>query len=481
VPPHLLRPRSDYTPVVEWYQLRARKFSVDFKELLRIAQRRWLTIVVFFFLGLLGGGALTYFQTPTYESKARIFIAVESSEDGANDIAGIYFASQRVESYAQLATSRELMQRVILRLNLGLTPDELAAKIKASVAELTVIIEIKVHDDAPDRAQEIAKAESEVFTNYLAELETSPIKATVVDPASYSAIQVSPKPVLNLVVAGVLGLVIGAGMALLRDLLDNTIGSASDVENTIDAPVLSSVAYDSDVPRHPLLTEVGSHSTRVEAFRLLRTNLQFLDLDARPRALVITSAVPSEGKTSTATNLAIALAQTGLRVLLVDGDLRRPKVASVLGLERSVGLTTVLVGRSELQDSIQKHTDSGIYFLASGPIPPNPTEVLQSRAAQELFDRVSQMFDMVIIDGPPLLPVSDAAIMARDVDGAILVVRHGKTTKEQLKQAALRLAQVDANLLGVMVNMTPKRGGKGSGYGYGYGYAYGYGPEKHKS
>lgn len=448
-----------------------------------MAQRRWLTIVVFFFLGLLGGGALTYFQTPTYESTARVFISAESKADGTSTeaVASSYFAAQRVQSYSQLATSRELMQRVISRLNLNLTPTQLADKIESSVADQTVIIVLKVQDDAPDVAQSIAKAESEAFTDYISELETSPVKATVVDPASYNATQVSPRPLLNLVIAGVLGLVLGIAMALLRDLLDNTISSATDVESTIDAPVLSSVAYDSDVPRHPLLTEVGSHSTRVEAFRLLRTNLQFLDLDTRPRAIVITSAVPSEGKTSTATNLAIALAQTGLRVLLVDGDLRRPKVASVLGLERSVGLTTVLVGRSELQDSIQKHTDSGIYFLASGPIPPNPTEVLQSRAAQELFTRVSQMFDMVIIDGPPLLPVSDAAIMARDVDGAILVVRHGKTTKEQLKQAALRLNQVDANLLGVMVNMTPKRGGKGSGYGYGYGYAYGYGPEKHKS
>jgi capsular exopolysaccharide synthesis family protein len=456
---------------------------VDFKELLRMAQRRWLTIVVFFLIGLLGGGALTYFQTPQYESKTRVFIAAEAGDDTANgSIVSAYFAQQRVASYARLATSRELMQRVISQLNLtDVTPAHLADQIDAEVEELTVIITITVHDPDPGQAQRIAKSEAGIFTEYLKELETSPIKATIVDPASYSSSQVSPKPVLNLVIAGVLGLIIGLGMALLRDLLDNTVSSASDVENTIDAPVLSSVAYDSDVPKHPLLTEVGSHSTRVEAFRLLRTNLQFLDLDTRPRAIVITSAVPSEGKTSTATNLAIALAQTGLRVLLVDGDLRRPKVASVLGLERSVGLTTVLVGRSELQDSIQKHTDSGIYFLASGPIPPNPTEVLQSRAAQELFDRVSQMFDMVIIDGPPLLPVSDAAIMARDVDGAILVVRHGKTTKEQLKQAALRLAQVDANLLGVMVNMTPKRGGKGSGYGYGYGYAYGYGPDKPKS
>lgn len=468
--------------MVEWYWLRTRKISVDFKDLLRIAQRRWLTIVVFFLLGLLGGGALTYFQTPQYSSNARVFIAVDASGgDASTGVTSIYFATQRVQSYSDLATSRELMQQVISAANLNLTPPQLASKISSEVGTGTVIIKLTVTDEDPAEAQKIAKAESEQFTSYIKGLETAPVNATIVDPASYSAIKVSPKTALNLIIAAVLGLVLGAGMALLRDLLDNTVSSASDVEKTIDAPVLSSVAYDADVPKHPLLTEVGSHSTRVEAFRLLRTNLQFLDLDQRPRALVITSAVPSEGKTSTATNLAIALAQTGLRVLLVDGDLRRPKVASVLGLERSVGMTTVLVGRSELQDSIQKHTDSGIYFLASGPIPPNPTEVLQSRAAQELFDRVSQMFDMVIIDGPPLLPVSDSAIMARDVDGAILVVRHGKTTKDQLKQAALRLNQVDANLLGVMVNMTPKRGGKGSGYGYGYGYAYGYGPEKHKS
>jgi capsular exopolysaccharide synthesis family protein len=449
---------------------------VDFKELLRMAQRRWLTIVVFFLLSLIGAGALTYSQVPQYQSTARVFISTDTSGGSVAALNASLFTAQRVKSYAELATSRELMQRVISRLNLNLTPSQLASKITSEVSLDTVIIVLTVTDSSADVAQEIAKAESEVLTAYLAELETpdggdaSPTKATVVDPASYNPNQVSPKPVLNLVLGGFIGLLLGFGVAILRELLDNTVSSAEDVEESIDAPVLASIAYESDVPKHPLLTEATSHAPRVEAFRLLRTNLQFLNLDTRPRSLVITSAVPGEGKTSTATNLAIALAQTGQRVLLVDGDLRRPKVASVLGLERSVGLTTVLVGRSELQDSIQKHSDSGIYFLASGPIPPNPTEVLQSHAAQSLFDRLNQMFDMVIIDAPPLLPVSDAAIMARDVDGAILVVRHGKTTKDQLRQARLRLSQVDANLFGVAVNMAPRRGKGAYGYGYGYGY-----------
>jgi receptor protein-tyrosine kinase len=456
---------------------------VDLKELLRIARRRWLTVVLFFLLSLVAAGALTFSQTPQYESKARVFISNDSSGNSIEAFQASAYATQRVQSYAALATSRELMQRVISRLNLNLTPGQLAAKVTAQVATNTVIIELAVTDPDPATAQQIAKAESEEFTGFLAELETppgqtAPIKASIVDEASYNAHQISPNVPLNLVVAALIGLILGAGTALVRDLLDDTITSAKSIETAIDSPVLANIGYDNDVPKHPLLTEAGSHSPRVEAFRLLRTNLQFLNLDTRPKSLVITSAVPGEGKTSTATNLAIALAQTGQRVLLVDGDLRRPKVASVLGLERSVGLTTVLVGRSELQESIQKHASSGIYLLASGPIPPNPTEVLQSRAAQALFDRLNDMFDMVIIDAPPLLPVSDAAIMARDVDGAILVVRHGKTTKDQLQQARLRLQQVDANLFGVAVNMSPRRDKGGYGYGYGYGYEYAPQPPK---
>ena len=445
-----------------------------------MAQRRWLTIVVFFLLGLTGAGLLTYTQTPEYESSARIFISVDTSGDSTQAAQGALFGTNRVQSYAQLATSREVLQQVISRLNLNLTPGQLAAKITSSVATDTVIIKLGVVDPDAGVAQQVAKAESEVMTSIISDVETSPVKATIVDPASYNRNQVSPQPVLNLALGALIGLLVGAGVAVLRELLDNTVSSPDDVEETASAPVLASIAYDSEVPKHPLLTEAGSHAPRVEAFRLLRTNLQFLNLDTRPRSLVITSAVPGEGKTSTATNLAIALAQTGQRVLLVDGDLRRPKVASVLGLERSVGLTTVLVGRSELQDSIQKHAGSGIYLLASGPIPPNPTEVLQSHAAQSLFDKLNQMFDMVIIDAPPLLPVSDAAIMARDVDGAILVVRHGKTSKEQLRQARLRLDHVDANLFGVAVNMAPRRGKGAYGYSYGYGYEPTYEPKRVK-
>lgn len=439
-----------------------------------MAKRRWKTIVAFCLVAVAGAGVISLSSTPTYHSTARVFVSTGSTDSSQAYFAGA-FTTARVQSYADLTRSRELMQRVIKRLDLNLTPDQLATKITSFVVQDTVIIAIEVRDSNPQVAQKITQVEAEEFAQYLAEIEQdttggADVKASVVDPASYVPEPIAPRTTLNILVAGVLGLLVGFGVAVLRELLDNSITSAQDVEKTVDAPVLASIGFDSDFPKHPLLTEISSHAPISEAYRLLRTNLQFLDLDTRPKSIVITSAVPGEGKTSTATNLAIALAQTGQRVLLVDADLRRPRAAKLLGLERSVGLTTVLVGRTKLEGSIQRHASSGIYVLASGPIPPNPTEVLQSRTAKALFEELGGLFDMVIIDAPPLLPVSDAAVTARDVDGAILVVRHGTTTREQLRQAAQRLVAVDAQLLGIAVNMTPKRSADDYGYAYGYGY-----------
>jgi capsular exopolysaccharide synthesis family protein len=450
---------------------------VDFKDLLRIAQRRWLTIAVMVALALGISGVMVATTTPVYRSNARVFISAD-----VRDVQDAYLANlisaQRVQSYADLANSQDLLQRVIDRLNLQLTPAELAGKVQGAVVQNTSIISLQATDTDPHQAQRIAQADAAELRSYIGDVEApsgkgaTPIKATVVDDASFDANPVSPKAGLDLAVALLLGLVLGFGLAVVRELLDTTLKSPEAVEELIERPVMASVGFDPAFSRHPLLTEEGSHVARAEAFRVLRTNLQFADLDADPRSFVITSAVPGEGKTATSTNLAIALAQAGKRVLLVDADLRRPRAAELLGLESAVGLTTVLVGRSDLEQSIQLHKASGVYVLASGPVPPNPTEVLQSQATRDLLGKLATMFDSVIIDAPPLLPVADAAILASDADGAILVVRHGRTTKDQLRQATARLHAVGGRVFGVVTNMTPRR--RTRTYGYGDG-AYGYG------
>jgi receptor protein-tyrosine kinase len=413
-------------------------------------------------LAITGAVALSLATTPQYESTAKVYVSANVPETQL--LQSNFFLGTQVKSYASLANHRALMQEVIEQLQLPTTPEALAEKITAVVdPEGTVVIAITVRDDNAQRAQEIARVHSELFIDYIEDLETPPtgdesqIKPTITDPATFNDSPVVPNPLLNIIIASLLGLLLGSALALIRELLDTTVSSLDEMEEVIDAPVMASIGVDPAMDKKPLLSDLRGFSPRGEAFRMLRTNLQFLDLDSDPKSLVITSAVAGEGKTTTSTNLAVALAQAGRRVLLVDGDLRRPRVAGVLGLESKIGLTTVLVGRTQLEDSIQRHEGSGIYFLACGPTPPNPSEILQSRATHDLLRRLRDQFDAVIIDAPPLLPVADAAILATAADGAIIVARHGKTKKDQLKASAQRLDQVGAKLFGVVVNMIPKR------------------------
>jgi receptor protein-tyrosine kinase len=195
----------------------------------------------------------------------------------------------------------------------------------------------------------------------------------------------------------------------------------------------------------------------------------FANLDSKRQSILVTSSVPNEGKTFSATNLAISMAKSGRSVLLLDADMRNPSVANLLGLENSVGLITVLLGRTSIDEAIQEHA-SGVSFLGTGPLPPNPAEVLDTSAMRNLVRQLSETYDVVIIDAPPLLPVADSTILLTEVDGAILLVRHGETHREHLRQAVNRIEAVNGRMVGTILNCAPQT----AAYGY-YGYGYGYG------
>lgn len=435
---------------------------MDFKQFFHVIRRRWVSIVAITVVALGIAGVISWQTTPMYESKARIFISVNA--EGAQDVAiTSFFVTARVTTYADLATSTELMAEVIEELDLGDSPGQLADRVEAEVVPETTLIDLTVRDEDPRTAQTNAGFLAQQYAAYLTQVETpdganeAQILAKVTDDATYNPDPVAPRTVLYLAVAGLLGILIGVATALTRDILDRTISAQEHIKEVTAAPVLASVSFDKEIGDSPLLTNLGSFAPRTEAFRLLRTNLQFLDLDEQPRCLVISSAVPGEGKTMTSTNLAIALAQTGRRTLVIDADLRRPRVAGLLGLDAAVGLTTILVGKTEVQEAIQVHEPSGLHFLASGAKPPNPTEILQSRVTHDLIKQLRDEYDMVIIDAPPLLPVADASVLAALADGTMLVIKHGKTTRDQLGEAIARLNQVGGRLFGVVVNMIPRR------------------------
>ncbi len=364
---------------------------MELREYARMARRRWKLILGTVIAALALAALITSQVTPQYESTARVFISTIPVNSG-DALQGGQYSQERVASYADVVNGVELPQRVIDDLGLKTSAKDLSKRIKADVVPETVVLQITVTDPSPAQAQKIANDAVKQLQGFVAKLETPPgkrvplLKASVVDPARLPDSPVSPQPLLNYGLALVIGLLLGLGLALLRELMDTSVKRTEDVPALRDVPVLAGLPYDGEVSKKPLISGLPSHAPRAEAFRVLRTNLSFIDVDQPNKAFVVTSSVPGEGKSTTAINAAIAMAGTGQRVLLIDGDLRRPQVAHLLKLEPTVGLTTILVGKGDLEATVQKHGPSGLDVLTSGSVPPNPAELLQSRAMLELLE-----------------------------------------------------------------------------------------------
>ena len=451
---------------------------MELKDYWRTIRRRWKVIVLCLAATLAVASVLTWQTTPLYSSSTRIFVSTSPS-DATQAYQGSLFATQRITSYASLVKDRPLAEKVADDLGGSIDPDVLRDEVTATVDPDTVILQITATDADPILARDIAQAYAEKLRALVANLETPDgknqplVKASIVDNAQVPDAPVSPQPVRNLGLAFVLGLLLGVGMAVLRELLDTSVSSAEDVAEVTPTPILGHIGTDaSAVKRSP--AEVLSDVTPwAEAFRVLRTNMQYVEVDQDQRVFVVSSSLPHEGKSTTAVNLAITLALAKQRVALVECDLRRPLIARRLGLDDGVGTTSVLIGKVALRDALQPYADTGLDVLACGPIPPNPSELLQSHAMEKLLGELREQYDIVILDAPPLLPVTDAALLAAQADGALLVVRHGKTTRDQLRHAIERIDAVDAKTIGVVVNLAPARKtSRGYGYGYSYGYSY---------
>lgn len=452
---------------------------MHFLDYVRIFRRQWMIILTC--TGLAAGAAavLTSQVAPKYAASITLFVSAPGpSVDAVSAYQASLLSQERVKSYADLLRSERISGRLAADVGGGLTAKEVQARISTKVLPDTVLLRATVTDTSAQRAKLLANTLGSAFAELVEVLERpsrggpSPVKVTVVDSANVSQHPVSPKPVRNLGLGLIVGLLLGVGTGTLRETLDTSVKSLDVLRSITDKPALGVIGFDNAAQKHPLIVQADSKSPRAEAFRSVRTNLQFVDIDQPPRAVVITSSVQHEGKSTTACNLAITMAQAGTRVIVVEGDLRRPRVSNYLGMEGAAGLTNVLVGNAELDDVIQEWGRGLLSVLPSGPIPPNPSELLGSQHMVDILKQLEDRADVVLVDAPPLLPVTDAAILAAICDGALLIVRHGHTRREQLVRAVEQLRAVDGRLLGTVLNMAPGRGGGGYGYGYGYGYSY---------
>jgi capsular exopolysaccharide synthesis family protein len=422
---------------------------------------------------LLGGGAalgISLALPEQYTATSQLFVSTTGSSDIAQAVQGNQYTEQKVASYAQLLTSKELATAVIDDLGLDLRPAQLIDQIDAEVVKDTTILDVSVTDRSPQRAHDIAASIDSEFTAMVRRLEStpgelSPVRVSVVATPEVPESPSSPAVVPNVALGVVVGLVLAGGLAVLRDRLDTTIKDDETAGQATGAPVIGHIPEDGTLAGSHVISP-HSTSSAAEAVRQIRTNLAFLDVDDPPRSIMVTSSVPGEGKTTLAVNLAIALAESGNSVALVEADLRRPKVTRYLGLVSGAGLTSVLTGGAELDDVLQEAGGS-LRVLPAGPIPPNPSELLSSDAMAALVERLVDKHDIVVIDAPPVLPVADASAMAGLVDGVLLCARWGVVTTAHLERAASVFERLGAHLLGLVLTVVP---GRASTVVYGYHY-----------
>ncbi|MFT4217981.1 MAG: polysaccharide biosynthesis tyrosine autokinase [Micropruina sp.] len=447
---------------------------MELRDYVAVLRKYWISIVCVILLAIATSAAITLVTPATYTARTAVFISVRGGDSASELLQGANYATNQVRSYAQVATTPTVLQPVITKLGLDVTPAKLAESVTATIPTNTAIIEIAVVDGNPELSAQIAQVAGEQLVTTVDQLSPTDtngkqaVAATIVTPATVPLERTTPRTTLNLAVGLLVGILLGFGQAVLRHRLDRSIRTEDDVARATDHSVIARIPFDADASEHPLVMFGDPHSLRAEAYRKLRTNLQFLDVarSTDRHSFVVTSSIAGEGKSMTSINLAIAIAESGERVLLIDADLRRPTVAKYLNVEGSVGLTTVLIGRASIEDVVQPVGSGDFHVIASGEIPPNPAELLASDAMKRLLDEVNLHYDTIVIDAAPLLPVTDAAVLSTMTSGALIVAGSGAITVPELGDAVATLDHVNGLTLGIVLNKAKVGGGDGYYYHY---------------
>lgn len=452
---------------------------MSFEDLLKLTRRRIGTILLFVILGIVGAVGVLWTVPVTYtaSSTAYVRVAAPSGEDsGAN--ANIYYAasqlaSQKVKAFVPVFTTETVAKGAIDKLGLSVSPTDLASRVKATNTPNSLTIDISATAESPELARKIAdeiviQADEQIS---ILEGQNSPVEVVLMSPSSLSSVEVHPSRPRYIVIGLALGLLAGYGVALARSLLDRRIHTAEDVENSFDVPLLGVVPKSSSVKR---LEKSSSGDFRAEeSLRKLRTNLRYANVDHEMRLIVVSSPMQGDGKSSVSSSLARVIALGGQDVILIDADLRRPTVKDTFGVSGSVGLSQLLVGAASLDEAMVETSTPGLKVLPGGEIPPNPSELLGSKRMAELLTYLSQDH-VVIVDAPPVLPVTDAVVLSKAADGLVMVIQSGRTTEDQLRHAVSNVIQGGGEVAGIVLNCVASSRLDRMRYGdseYGYGYS----------
>lgn len=447
--------------------------ELDLRKILQLArQRGWLVLLL-----MIVCGTSAYMNSARevnlYRTDTRLLLL--GSENTGSDYTGLLTTQQLAATYQQLVKNDEIMKRVVDALHLPYSSGTLAKNISVSLVPDTLLMQISVVDTDPRRAAQIADTTAQQFIAYINEHKgptlSAPVEVSTV--ASVPRSPFAPTPIRSGEIGLFLGLLIGIAVVALLEYFDSTVKPERNLPALIGAPILASVPQTSSVKPggRQVYTVAEPNSVAAESMRLLRTNLEFASASGDLRKLVVTSPVAGEGKSTVVANLGIVMAQNGLRTVIIDADLRKPSQARIFGVPDNKGLTTLLTHPEHDWTSIaQAVVLQNLLLIPSGPLPPDPADMVSSKRFAELLERIGEDVDMVIIDSPPVLSAADTLALASRADGLMFVCHSHKTRLEALQHATRAVQQGGIRLVGIVLNRMKHQHGP-SYYGEYYGTA----------
>lgn len=442
-------------------------------DLLQIVRKHLASAIISFVVVFAAVAAVTFIMPPKYTATAEVF-ATYAGQSGetqtTNDMSsGANYLNTQITTYPELVKTEAVLQPVIKDLGLDMTTTDLAGVVTATNPPNTFMVDISAEVGDPQQAADIANSvaknladqiSSDLYNNSSSS-NGSPIKLTVVQKAQTPTSQSSPNIPLYLAVGLIFGIIVGVGVALLRDILNTKVDSTDDVRELTHASSLGTVPQATILDDSRPVIVAQPAGSEAEEFRRIRTNLSFLTTTATQghgRLLVISSTNPSEGKTTVSANVAVALAEEGKSVLFIDADLRHPSVAHKLGIEGHVGLSHVLSRQASPADVIQKYWKPNLHIMPAGKRPANASILLNSDLMKEMVERALTQYDYVIIDTAPLSVASEVTVFGRMAGGLVLVTGKGVVEKKELENTATALQAAEVPILGFIFNFAdPKK------------------------
>ena len=442
--------------------------EINLKELFDYFIDKIKYIIIATLVCCLIGGIYTKFLTiPMYKSSTTVILGSNQEGTGITQ-SDISINNNLVSTYTEIIKSRRVLEQVQKELNESYTYKELASEISVSSINNTQIIKITVEDNNALNAKIIANLVAKVFTIEVPELYNLD-NVHILDVAIEEDEPYNINVAKSSIIGGLLGLVLSSGIFFVIYYFDRTAKSVEQVEEVLQMPILGSVEETKNL-KEELVVATNPKEIISEQIRTIRTNLQFTSADEKIKTILITSSIPSEGKSFISSNLATAFAQNNKKVLIVDCDMRKGRVNKIFKISNRIGLSNLLAYKEDdeenLEDYVFKTRIDNLYIIPRGKVPPNPSELLNSQKTAKLISLLSEIFDYIIFDGPPVNGLSDSLIMSDFVDRTIVVTSLNSAPIELLESTKKMLTNVNAKVAGVIVNKVPRRKSSGKSYYY---------------